>query len=445
VRVAEPTGPIADRELAGLFAPLAKASRIALAVSGGGDSLALLDCADRWRRSRASPPEMIVLSVDHGLAATSKQDAAAVVALARDRGIDAKSLRWTGKKPRSGIEAAARAARYRLLLCAAKQAGASHLLLAHHREDQAETLLMRLARGSGLFGLAAMRPQVAAGEVTIFRPFLGVSRARLAATIAAAGLVPVEDAMNADPRFARVRLRQIMPLLAGEGIDPAGLAATANRLAGAAEAIDAAASALFEKAVSADDHAVASIDAGAFSTAPQEIRLRSLVRILLAVGGDQYPPRFERLVALADAIARHDGRARLKRTLSGTVIEWRRGCFVIYREIGRNGLSEIAVGSGFSDLWDHRFQVKTGSKAPSGLKLAALGEAGRRAIGVGARSAAPGAMAALPAMWRGKTLCAVPTLGYFTRGGQSFGVTVRSILADRLTNPPGFPDFLASI
>lgn len=442
VRVAEPTGPIGDRELPGLFAPLAGTTRIALAVSGGGDSLALLDCVDRWRRKKPGFPSIFVLTVDHGLRETSRQDAAGVVDLAWSRGIDAKVLRWVGEKPQGDLEAAARSARYRLLLGAARDVGASHLLLGHHRDDQAETLLLRLARGSGLFGLAAMRPEIRAGDVTIFRPFLDISRARLAETIAVAGLGPVEDAMNADPRFARARLRRIMPLLALDGIDPAGLAATAGRLAQAAEAIDTVAGGLIASAIETDDMAVAAIDPANFFSAPREIRLRTLSRLLLGVGGDLYPPRFERLAGLADDMQAHDGGARFKRTLGGAVVEWRKRHFAVYREIGRDGLPEIRVKSGFSGVWDHRFHVTIGAGAPPGLMLAALGEAGRRAIGARAGTAAAGAFAALPALWRGKTLAAVPTLGYFAGKSRRYSADVRSILADRLAEPPRFPDFL---
>jgi tRNA(Ile)-lysidine synthase len=275
-RGTSPAGPIGDGELPSLFAPLVGVSRIAIAVSGGCDSLALLDCIDRWRRSLPSPPDVLVLTVDHGLRKSSGADARKVVAVAKKRSIKADILRWTGKKPKGDIEAAARAARYRLLLGAARAVGASHLLLAHQREDQAETLLMRLARGSGVFGLAAMRKEIAAGGVTICRPFLDVPRSRLQETIAVAGLEPVEDAMNRDPRYARARLRRIMPLLSADGIDVAGLAATARRLASAADAIDEAATRVIERIVVADELATAVIDAKLLLAIPTEIRLRAL-------------------------------------------------------------------------------------------------------------------------------------------------------------------------
>jgi len=443
VPTAEPTGPIKDCELPALFAPLAEAPRIALAVSGGGDSLALLDCVDRWRRKRADPPTLIVLSVDHGLRKSSRTAAAGVAAISRDRGIEVRLLRWTGRKPQSDIEAAARAARYRLLLAAAREFGVSHVLLGHHLDDQAETLLLRLARGSGLFGLAAMRREIPVDDVTIFRPFLETSRSRLAETIAVAGLTPVEDPMNTDPRFARARIRRIMPLIAADGVDPAGLAATARRLADAAEAIDAAASDLIAGAVELNAMAAATIDPAAFFNRPGEVWRRALLRLLLALGGVHYPPRFERLVALADAMAAHRGRGRFKRTLAGTVVEWCGGGFVAYREIGREGLPEIGVKPGYRGLWDGRFRVEIGADAPIGLRLAALGEAGRRALGVrSSGTVAAGALAALPALWRGARLRAVPGLDYFADGVR-FSVESGSVLPERLAAPPRFPDFLA--
>ena len=289
-----------------------------------------------------------------------------------------------------------------------------------------------------------MRSEIRAGEVTILRPFLDLPRSRLRATAEAAGLSPVEDAMNADPRFARARMRKLMPLLAAEGVDAAGLAATARRLAGAAEAVDAGAGGLLRTAVTLNEFATATLAASLFFTAPAEIRSRALVRLLLAIGGDPYPPRYERLAALLRDMEMHGGGTRFKRTLAGTVIEFRRGSFVLYREIGRAGLPDIAVGAGYSAIWDNRFHVEVGKRAPRGLRLAALGEEGRRAAGIRVETAPTGAVEALPAFWRKATLLAVPTIGHFHEVSGDFSVKVRPVLAPRLAEPPRFPDFLAS-
>jgi tRNA(Ile)-lysidine synthase len=439
VRAAEAATPIADGELDALFSAIASARKVALAVSGGADSLALLDCADRWRRLRDDRPEAIVLTVDHGLRRRSDREAAAVARIARARGLDVHILTWAGPRPEGDVEARAREARYRLMLQAMRETGASHLLLAHHRDDQAETFLMRLSRGSGLFGLAAMRPEIRSGEATILRPFLDLPRSRLVATTAAAGLAPVADPMNDDPRFLRTRMRRLLPILAAEGIAAADLAATAGRLAGAADALDQWASRAIAAAVSVDDLAVAWLDPSAFFAEPVEIRYRVLTRLLLAIGGDSYPPRFERLAALHDAMAKRSG--RFKRTLAGTVVEGRGDRFALYREFGRAGLPAMPVPAGFGGVWDHRFRVEMGVGAPAGIALEALGEDGRLAVGARGGAAPPGAVAALPAFRLGGRLLAVPPLGFSNRDVASLPISARTIVAERLADPPRFPEF----
>lgn len=435
MRAAEAAAPIAEGELGPLFAEVDGARAIALAVSGGADSLALLDCVDRWRRGRATPV-VTVLTVDHGLRAESAAEAAMVAGIARERGFAHRILAWDGPHPEGDVEAAAREARYRLLLPAAREAGASHLLLAHHRDDQAETFLMRLSRGSGLFGLAAMRPAVEAGTITILRPFLALPRSRLAATTAAAGMVPAEDPMNRDPRFLRARLRRVMPLLAAEGFDAATIAATVARLRSAADAIEAAASAAIDSHVTTDMLGTVVIGAGLAELA-DEVRLRALVRILMAIGGEPYPPRGERVAALDAAMAAHS-RGRFKRTLAGTVIERRGGRFVLYREAGRDGLPTLGLVPGSRSVWDHRFLVEAGADLPAGLTIGPLGEEARRAAAPGAEAGPPGALAALPAIRQGTAILAVPSLHI---GERALPVTVTPITARRLQSPPQFPDF----
>jgi tRNA(Ile)-lysidine synthase len=437
VPAAEAADPIADGELDTLFADLKPARRVALAVSGGPDSLALLDCFDRWRRLPGRP-EAIVLSVDHRLRAGSGEDAAAVSRVAAARGLAARVLVWDGPRPASGVEAAARAARYGLMLRAAREEGASHLLLAHHRDDQAETFLMRLARGSGVFGLGAMRREAGAGEVTIVRPFLDLPRARLAATTAAAGLVPVTDPMNSDPRFLRARIRRMMPLLAAGGISSAGIAEAARRFAAAADAIDWAASRVIAAAVRFDHLAIAWLDPGPFLPAPAEVRLRALTRLLQAIGGQPYPPRSDRLAALDRGIGEAHG--RFKRTLAGAVIERRGRRFALYREAGRIGLPETAALGRSSLFWDRRFEITIGDRVPPDVMVGALGERGRRAIGAEASLAPADALAALPAIRRGTEILAVPSLSWRAAAAGDFVVAARPLIGERTAAPSRFPD-----
>ncbi len=444
MRDAEADGPLSDAELDDLFAVFADAPLIALAVSGGADSLALMGAAARWRKRRGGKPDMVVLTVDHRLRRTSRREAEAVVAAAEARGLPARILVRKGKAPAANIEAEARSVRYSLLVEAARSLGASHLLTAHHRDDLAEALLLRLTRGAGVFGLAAMRPAVATNGIVLARPLLAVPRARLAATTAGYGLTPVVDAMNSDPRFARVRARALLPLLAREGLDPTRLAATARRLADAADAVDAAASDLIAAAVTVDQFAVVRLHADQFRLAPAAVQARVLVRLLMAIGGGDYSPRSERLAALTGAMTAGAG-GRFKRTLAGCVVEQRDGGFVFYREIGREGPQAVALKPGTTIVWDRRFQVSAGPSVPAGLTVAALGEAQRREIGAGRGLAPPAALAALPAIERRERAIAVPSLGFFTNSAKGLDVAIGQILEKRLAEPPLFPDLFAGM
>jgi tRNA(Ile)-lysidine synthase len=156
VRTAD-TGAVSASEAAALFSDLIDAPALVLAVSGGPDSSALMLLAARWRDGLAKKPKLIAVTVDHGLRAESKAEAAAVGRLARKLKLTHRTLRWTGKKPATGVQQVARAARYRLLAQAARAAGAPYVLTAHTLDDQAETVLIRMSRGSGMTGLGAMQ------------------------------------------------------------------------------------------------------------------------------------------------------------------------------------------------------------------------------------------------------------------------------------------------
>ena len=217
----------------------------ALAVSGGGDLVALMHLAADWLKSRGLPlARGSVLVVDHGLRAGSANDAAAAAAWARALGFAAHILRWRGAKPRSNVEDGARNARYRLLGDWCRANGIGNLLLAHTRDDQAETFLLRLGRGSGVDGLSAMRgrapfPLAGYDGVEIVRPLLDFGRDELRAGLAARGIAWIDDPMNEDPRFARIRIRQAMPALEAAGLSAVRIVQAAKHLARAREALDA--------------------------------------------------------------------------------------------------------------------------------------------------------------------------------------------------------------
>lgn len=421
-----------------LFAPFAGVERLALAVSGGADSLALLILAHRWRAGRATGPELIVLTVDHGLRAESAAEAAFVGHVAEGYGLAFRSLRWADPAPATGVEAAARAARYALLLDAARAAGATHLATAHHRDDQAETFLMRLARGSGVYGLAAMGADVDRDGIRLVRPLLDVAHDELVAVVLDAGLDAIEDPHNADPGFDRVRFRRLMPVFAAVGLDAETLAATARRLGRAAAALDAYVGRLFARAAVVDATGGVRLEARAWSDEPEEVRLRALARTLRAVGGGAYVPRLESLealeMAMRQALRAGEG-GKLVRTLAGTLIDLRKGAFRFQRELGREGLAEIPVQNGFAGVWDGRFAVRMTTAGEGAFTIGAIGPEGRRQIAVCVPKGMPRAIEALPALRRNGEILAVPGLGVAAEGHPEVTFEATSLVELRMVEP----------
>ncbi len=316
--------PVSPAEANTLFDGLAHTPALVLAVSGGPDSTALLVLAARWRAALKKGPELLAVTIDHGLRPQAAREARAVKRLAGRLGVRHRTLRWTGKKPTTGLQEAARAVRYRLLAAAARGAGAAHILTAHTLDDQAETVLFRMARGSGVSGLCAMARETPLEGLLLVRPLLDLSKARLIATLDSMGLSFADDPSNRDPRFARARLRRVMPLLAQEGLDASRLAQLARRLKRAEAAIEVAVDAAARAVVGAArrEEGAVLLDAEKFSGLPAEIALRLLGRAI-AHAGDEGPVELGKLETLFEALAAalHAGKsARLRRTLAGALV-----------------------------------------------------------------------------------------------------------------------------
>ena len=326
MRTAE-TAPISAAELKSLFSDLEHLPTLVLAVSGGPDSTALMVLAARWRQSLKVKPALIAVTIDHGLRAESGREAAAVGRLARKLGLPHRILRWTGAKPKAGLQRAARAARYRLLADAARKAKASHVLTAHTLDDQAETVLIRMSRGSGITGLGAMArmsalPGAGQEQIKLVRPLLDIPKARLIATLRAAKIAYADDPSNRDPRFTRARLRGLMPALAREGLDARRLSLLARRLKRADTAIEAAVDrAEAELALTPSASGSIAFDAAGYARLPAEIALRLIGRAL-ARAGNEGPVELAKLEALKAALdaAQNAGNARFRRSLAGAMV-----------------------------------------------------------------------------------------------------------------------------
>jgi tRNA(Ile)-lysidine synthase len=321
--------PISAQDAKRMFADWKGVPAIVLAVSGGPDSMALMWLAARWRRALARGPRLIAVTVDHGLRSEAAAEARDVKRLARALELPHRTLRWTGTKPKTGLPAAARAARYRLLAQVARQSGATHILTAHTRDDQAETLLMRMLRGSGVAGLAAMARESERDGVLLARPLLQVSKSQLIATLKKAKIGFADDPTNRDTGFTRPRLRAIMPVLAAEGGDARNLARLASRLARANAAVEILVDGA-ERYLALRDREKArrpGFDAKAFAAMPEEIRVRLLLRAINRFGheGPAELGKVEALLsaldrAVANETARTRHRTKLKQTLAGALV-----------------------------------------------------------------------------------------------------------------------------
>lgn len=377
---------IGPEEAAALFAGIR--GPMALAVSGGADSMALMHLVAMWRgrTGESGTPAPLVLTVDHGLRAESAEEARFVADRAVAYGFTHETLPWRAEKPDSGLQDAARRARYDLLLDRlARDDSRRDLLTAHHQGDQAETLLMRLARGSGLDGLAAMRPvdhrtvvmlEEAVREVVIRlrRPLLDTPKARLVATLRAVGAPWRDDPSNRDVRFERVRLRRAGLELAAIGLTEEALARSARRLGAERAAAEARMQAI--AATHVNDHG------GAFGSLvlpdpegwPAADIVRLLARMLAVYGGAAAPAQLSQIETLAQRV-RATGRASLGRlTIGGCIVEISDGdddarSVAVLREPGRQPLPTLDLQPGTSVFWDRRFYIALAAEAPGPVRI----------------------------------------------------------------------------
>ena len=325
------------------FEPFETSPVLAVAVSGGRDSLALTLLSHGWAAERDG--RVVGLIVDHGLRAESAAEAAATQAVLACAGIEGAILTWSGDKPRAGLQEAARMARYRLLRDECRRRGILHLLLAHHADDQAETVAMRLARRSGPDGLAGMAALVDQPEVRLLRPLLGESRARLTATLLARGVQWLDDPSNVDPRFERARLRAGgVPAFLDSG-GSVERSVRDGKLARAA--VDM---------LAFDQAGMTAIDRTGFARLDRDLQARLLSRVIQAVGGRDYPPRRERLERAAGRLCASLERGKAGKgqdfTLSGCKLVLRRvpdNCqlhWIVRPEHGRN-MSQPLIPAAF--------------------------------------------------------------------------------------------------
>lgn len=371
---------------------------LAVAVSGGPDSMALLRLARDW--ARAQDGQVLALTVDHRLRPDSSHEAEQVARWAAGLGVPHRLLAWVGPKPASGIQHAAREARYALLAQACIDAGIVHLLLAHHADDQAETVWHRQARGSGPLGLAGMPLVAERSWGRLVRPLLTVGKADLRAYCQASDLAFVDDPSNSNLRFARAKLRAQAQADSATAQALAGMAAHAAAEGQQRSAVEQAIAALMAQACVLHPEGWAEILPAPVIAAPPALACAMLASLLRAIGGGAYASGPAPLARLRLALELGAGGG----TLAGCVMRpGRRGRWLIGREPGRL-TSQRAVKADVPILWDRRFVVGAacdGVVAPLGTALLPKGVAADDRLPKLVR-------ATLPALWNGGQVAAWP-------------------------------------
>lgn len=338
-----------------LFGFLTRFERVGIAVSGGGDSIALMLMVAEWAKGRQAAPELFVYTVDHGLRLQAAQEAAFVVVQAEKLGLGVRSLRWEDSKPETGVPAAARRARYRLIGEAMRQDGAEVLLTAHHAHDQAETVLMRLAHGSGLGGLGAMSHYSTVEGVKVCHPLLDIRPDVLAAAVVSAGVEPAIDPSNVDRTYERVRWRQILPVLEGLGLDAARFSLFTRRARRADDALQAIADQGFADLAQIDAFGAVHIQKDKLTALAEELQVRIVRMSLQIAGASQKPFALQPVEALVE---RFGGPDKLNtQTLLGCVIGESGANLSFMRECARVSQVPVLVAPGSKVIWDDRFEI----------------------------------------------------------------------------------------
>ena len=429
--------PLDDAAFAACMTPLEPFEDcpvLAIAVSGGADSLALTLLADRW--ARALGGKVVGLTVDHGLRPESGDEARQTGSWLRARKIEHRILPWIGDKPDTGLQRRARDARYALLSDWCRRHRCLHLLTAHHRQDQAETVAIRKARQSGEAGLAGMAVVREMHGLRLLRPLLGIDKTRLEQTLRAAGQPWLDDPSNLDPTFTRNRLR-------AAGLNIKALADEAGRQGLRRQEADRrAANALIHGAI-VDPAGFATLDPTAFDRLPSDLAADLLARLLLTIGGRVYPPRGMALSRLIDAM--RSERPASVRTLADCRIQTVRDRWLICRE--HVSSERLVLEPRRRRRWDDRFVTELRAERED-LAVAALGDKARHAKGTliqkgKSRCLAGVIKSGLPAIWADERLMAVPHLGLYETSLAPEDVDLLFCPNTPLANAPFMPHITA--
>lgn len=296
--------------------------KLAVAVSGGGDSMALAFLLSKF--AEKNDIKLHVLTVDHGLREESKKEAKAVGSWVKNwPQVKHKVLNWAGEKPKTRIQEEARKARYDLMSEYCRKNKIKYLFLAHHGDDQVETFLFRLAKGSGIDGLAVMPSMQEFADITLVRPLLDCSHEQLITVCKKNKIDWIEDPSNQADKYARVRLRQSREVLEREGLSADRILTLSKRFIRARNALEQVTEKAFEFCLIENTADRIEIDLAKYLEQPKEIGLRILQKAISLISGPRpYPPSLQILETIMDDI--YDAEGFRAATLGGCIIRRRK-------------------------------------------------------------------------------------------------------------------------
>ena len=405
-----------NKAMASLF-PNPENPKIAVGVSGGGDSMALLYLAQRWAKQHGG--QAIALIVDHGLRAESKKEAHSVAQQLTDYGIENHILTWEGEKPLSNIQENAREERYALLTSWCKNNHISDLLIAHHADDQAETLLLRLLRGSGVDGLAAMASETKKNGIRILRPLLHIQKATLITLLRTVKWTWIDDPSNKNEKFDRVRVRNWIESQTDNARITERLVDTTAHLSRARRALETFTADAIKRHTALYKEGYATLQLNGLRKQPEEIGLRMLSGLLRAISGNPDIMRFESLQSLYTHLISDI-------PFKGTTLH---GCqimpknndmLLIIREYAAiHEKTDIAANAPI--LWDQRFNITVNTSLKATLYIAPIGHDNWHKIckenptvkdNLHVKKMPKKALYTLPTLFTLEKILAIPHIGY---------------------------------
>tara|TARA_B100000929_G_scaffold288498_1_gene277099 strand:+ start:2628 stop:3887 length:1260 start_codon:yes stop_codon:yes gene_type:complete len=393
-------------------------SKVAVAVSGGVDSIALMHVLSSSKL--ISNKNILILTVDHGLREGSKKDIHLVVDSSKKLGLRSQALKWKGSKPKNRIQEIARDKRYELLTNVCKQEGIKNLFLAHHLDDQIETFFMRLSKGSGLHGLTSFKAITTRDGIKLHRPFIDTPKKDLLRYAKVKNLNWSDDPSNYDDRFTRSRLRKVLPILYQEGFNQEQILISLKKMKIVDDAIEDVTEEYMRKYLKIYNNIAIFLSEELFFTAPKEIQIRVIEKSIKVFSSSSYSPRRQKIENLIGWIQSNSQDSA--KTLGGTIFRKRKKELLLYKEPKLLDASvPIKPSLNKYKKWDSRFLVKI-NKPCEGM-VRELGKDGikflktKKIVGKNGYDNVPiSAFYSAPSFWNKKGLISAPFLGYLIKG-----------------------------